>query len=104
MVLFGNHSRQLASLVGAWYGIVDVHQDAIIWDELRLPAYYRRWKELYTHSWSDPVRLERCIRLRLGVFDNCHRPKVSIIAGDALLFKCIRIPEWWQQWDVPQEI
>lgn len=68
----GDHFRRLASRVGAWHGIVDVHQDGIIWDELRLPADYRRLKKFELQFWSIFVRLERRTRLRLGVIAQWH--------------------------------
>lgn len=62
------HLRRLSLRVEAWHGIVDVHQDALIWDSPRIFSGYRQRKKFDTEFWSNSVHLERRTRLRLGVF------------------------------------
>lgn len=64
----GDHLCRLSLPVKAWHRIVDVHQDAVIWDELRLPENYRRLEKFYTQVCFNIVWLERRATLRDGLF------------------------------------
>lgn len=99
----GEHLRCLSLRVEAWHDIVDVHQNALLWDSSRLPSGYRQWTTFDEELWLNSIRLERRARLYIGVFAQWNQPEDDISADDFLALHFVAVPDWWRRWGVPRD-
>ena len=83
-----------------WFGVTDVHSEALMFQRPLLRADFRTVRKSLNREFCQMIKWERSARSRTGYFVPYQCVEVDRIAAGARRERYVRVPEWFDGWEV----